>query len=240
MEKHHSNKINCNVTSRYCNQTCFDIVICGGVSLNTTRSVNKAKIFFANNLCEVNNLPRMTKKRLYCQAVSVKEEIYVFGGIKCTFKEKSIKLAEKYSPITNTWDYIADMCDDRIHFSACSFMNCVYFIGGRIRSINTNYSIELKNCIDFNTKNKKWKEIACLNKIRANTAFSVFEGRIFVSGGCGNNYELNTVEAHDHVADKWKKLPDMIQKRYYHKSVAVKNKLFVVGGFYTNNREVYD
>ena len=45
--------------------------------------------------------------------------------------------------------------------------------------------------------------------------------------------KLNTVEAYDHVADEWSSLPNMIERRRYHKSVAMKNKLFVVGGYTT-------
>ena len=69
---------------------------------------------------------------------------------------------------------------------------------------------------------------------------SAFEGRIVVSGGNYNFVRLNTVEAYDHVGETWENMPNMINGRYCHKSVAVKHKLFVVGGLDTNDCEVFD
>ena len=77
-----------------------------------------------------------------------------------------------------------------------------------------------------------------MNELRTQAACSVFEGRVVVSGGFRNlnPYDIsNTVEAYDHVANTWFKLPDMIERRHYHKSVAVKNKLFLVGGVVNKN-----
>ena len=50
---------------------------------------------------------------------------------------------------------------------------------------------------------------------------------------------LSTVEAYDPIDDTWTEFPKMNCSRFLHKSVSVKNKLFVIGGgTYTN--EVYD
>ena len=35
-------------------------------------------------------------------------------------------------------------------------------------------------------------------------------------------------------------MPNMIHRRIFHKSVAIKNKLFVVGGYISDNIEVFD
>ena len=73
---------------------------------------------------------------------------------------------------------------------------------------------------------------------RSATACSVFEGNIVVCGG-RNNETINTVEAYDHIADSWSYMPRMIKGRYYHKSVAVKSKMYIIGGFDTTC-EVFD
>ena len=67
----------------------------------------------------------------------------------------------------------------------------------------------------------------------------MFEGKIVVSGGFTDAI-LNTVEAYDHVADSWTHMPNMIETRFQHKSVAMKNKLFVIGGSYGTYGEVFD
>ena len=137
----------------------------------------------------------------------------------------------KYSPVTNTWEVIGDMHDDRSRFCACSFMDNVYLIGGPILWENSS-------CIEFNTKNLTWKEVAGMNEPRKHPSCAVFEGRIVTSGGF--RFErLNTVEMYDHLADSWSYMPNMIETRYRHKSVAIKNKLFVVGGI-TSSCEVFD
>ena len=51
---------------------------------------------------------------------------------------------------------------------------------------------------------------------------------------------MNSVETFDHHENKWNILPDMVLSRFDHSSVAVGNKLFVIG---VSNRicsEVYD
>ena len=79
-----------------------------------------------------------------------------------------------------------------------------------------------------------------MSNARRSLACSVFEGRIVVSGGSNIIVNLNTVEAYDHVGDTWENMPNMINERFCHKSVAVKNKLFLIGGMFTNNCEVFD
>ena len=50
---------------------------------------------------------------------------------------------------------------------------------------------------------------------------------IVVSGGYNNGI---------YIADTWTPMPNMVERRYSHKSVAIKNKLFVIG----YSCEVYD
>ena len=137
---------------------------------------------------------------------------------------------EKYSTKTNTWETITKMFDDRKAFCACSFMDSVYVIGG--------YYTRGNSCIKFNTNNRQWNEVARLNEARSRTSCTVFEGRIVVSGGYRTR-TLNTVEAFNHIANSWSYMPNMIEARYHHKSVAIKNKLFVVGGL-CKTCEVFD
>ena len=95
------------------------------------------------------------------------------------------------------------------------------------------------SCLVLNTTNKTWKEVSEMNDARCDASCVVFEGRIVVSGGfIGLN--LNTVEAYDHIVDSWTKMPNMIVRRSSHKSVAFKNKLFIVGGLCESSIEVFD
>ena len=90
---------------------------------------------------------------------------------------------------------------------------------------------------------------------REDPAACVFEDKIIVSGGMQQtdedfinavnyydeeNYQAtNKVEAYDPIDDTRTEFPNMNYSRCLHKSVVVKNKLFVIaGGTYIN--EVYD
>ena len=232
VNKQQLNKTDCNITSRYCKQTNFNILVCGGKDVNMNKVTNDVISFDTSNLCEVNHLLPMKKARSFFETVCIKGEIYVFGGID--YDDIIVRSVEKYSPVTNSWKFVINMMDNREMFSGCSLMDNVYIIGGLIRN-----NWDTATCFEFNTKSLKWKEISKMNDARRHSACSVFEGRVVVSGG--NNYHrLNTVEAYDHIGDTWENMPNMIIERSSHKSVAVKKKLFVIGGNITNECEVFD
>ena len=214
--------------SRYCNQNNFNIIVCGGRAATTISTLRDVYSIEANNVGNVNVLPQMKEGRGISGAVSIKDNVYVFGGYNNFYK--SVMSVEKYSLKTNTWETITEMCDDRKHFCACSFMDNVYIIGGW----------EINSCFEFNTKDRTWKEVASMNEIRGAASRAVFEGRILVSGGSSLNGVLNTVEAYDHIADSWSFMPNMIERRRCHKSVGIKNKLFVIGGCGITSSEVFD
>ena len=218
VNKQQLNPISCKITSRYCNQNNFNIIICGGKNFHLDEVSNNVKFF------DGKNFPKLRTARFYCKAVFIKGEIYVFGGINgCN--NNIVRSIEKYSNVTKTWEYIADMIDNQRHFSACSFMDNVYFMGCRVEGLYDNAI----SCFKFSIKSFKWKEISRMKNSRRLSACSVFEGRVVVSGGYSND-SINTVEAYDHVGNTWESMPNMIYKRGAHKSVAVKNKLFIFGG----------
>ena len=99
----------------------------------------------------------------------------------------------------------------------------------------------ISSCVKFSTTYRKWNKIAEMKIARSDASCVVFEGRIVVSGGHNNNFvRLNTVEAYDHIDNSWTNMPNMIKRRCSHKTVAIKNKLFIVGGLVSFNFEVFD
>ena len=220
---------------RYCTQNKFDIVVCGGCTehshITNGPILRDVKCFKAKNFSKVKNLQPMRQARIVFDSICIKGEVFVIGG-----NDGETMSIEKYSPASNTWEYVAEVPDDRECFTACSFMDSIYIVGGYVRHSTTN------TCVEFNTKTLQWKVISNMNEVRTRLACSVFEGRVVVSGGLRGsifiNDLLNTVEAYDHVANTWFKLPNMIKARYYHKSIAIKNKLFIVGQDVTKTCEV--
>ena len=194
VKKQQLNSTTFNITSRYCNQTNFNIFVCGGKNVNLKKVSNGVEILNAKSFSTTHKLPHMNKTRCRFGAVCIKGEVYVFGGYDKNYK--TVRSVDKYSPATNTWEHVADMMDFRRFFSACSFMDYVDIMGG----YKCNGAYNTATCFEFNTKSLKWKEVSSMNDRRKQSASSVFEGRIIVSGGY-NNGSLNTVEAYDHVGN---------------------------------------
>ena len=178
--------------------------------------------------------------RSYHKTVFCKGNIFVCGSYDNN--DTIISSIEKYSPTTNTWEHVADMTDDRMRYCACAFMDDIFIIGGR----NRNHGKFFNSCLNFDTKQKKWKQVVNMNDVRSLAACTVFEGNVVVSGGRHGTYtvdEVNTVEAYDHVAETWSYMPNMIERRWGHSSVSYKNKLFVFGSVFGEEKEpseVYD
>ena len=200
---------------------------------NTRQVVKDAFTINGTDFLSINSLPMINYERCRSKIVCIKGEIYIFGGIDDD--TNPVMPVEKYSPDTNTWDVVAQMYDKRKGFCACSFINGIYVFGGFLEGENTS------SCLGLSTTNKMWREIARMNESRYNASCVVFEGKIVVTGGRNDNYiDLNTVEAYDHINDSWTKMPNMIEEKYCHKSVAIKNKLFIVSYLFTHTFEVFD
>ena len=114
-------------------------------------------------------------------------------------------------------------------------MDNIFIMGGRDRNF-----VDSKSCLVLNTNNYRLNYNKTMNRARQIPASTVFEGRVVVSGGLvNNNDDSNTVEVYDHVANIWSYMPNMIYSRSHHSLVAVRNKLYVFGGF-SKTCEVFD
>ena len=141
---------------------------------------------------------------------------------------------KKYSLKTNAWDTVGGIFDHRVSFSACAFIDSIYFMGG-----NNPVNNVTESCLKFDTKRKIWIDVSSMNEARCYSASVVFQSNIVISGGIRNRYDLRSVETYDVFADKWTIMPNMINGKKNHKLVAVKNKLFVIDHF-IDRCEVFD
>ena len=225
-----------NIASRYCNKSSLNITLCGGHNVYKDAAVADVKSFDVNNLGKVTRLPKMRNARSEFKAHCVKGELYVFGGVdEHRVDEDAVGTVEKYSLANDRWEILCQMCDNRVMFSTCSFMDSVYVVGGQLKA----------TCAEFSTKKAEWRKVSSMSGERLKAACSVFKGRIVASGGLSydivhTSTGLNTVIAYDHVANAWSKMANMIKGRCDHSSVAVNDKLFIVGGYMLNSLEVFD
>ena len=86
------------------------------------------------------------------QAVCLKGEVYVFGGINNA--QHFVRSVEKYSPTYNNWMVVTELFDNRQYFCACAFIDKVNFFGG-----NLYEQKRLTNsCLQFDTKQENWSD----------------------------------------------------------------------------------
>ena len=211
--------------ARYCSQNMFNILVSRGY-INKTVSLVDSKDF---NILKEH--PQMTKWLRFLTFFFINGEAYVVGN------KHYLNLSfERFSVASNKWRHVGNISEERYDYCACAIMNKIYIIGGIADNITDS-------CIEVNMSKNEFKDVNGMNKARTQAACAVFEGRIVISGGFINDIFLNnitnTVEAYDHVANKWSSMPSMIEIRHSHKSVSRKSKLFVIGG-YSKTSEVFD
>ena len=222
---------NKNLTGRYCSQNNFDIACAGGKNIKDNQASDARIILQAS--CHSTVLPRTSKKlRAFPQVVCIKGEIYVIGGFKNIRKERVVMSVVKFA--ANAWEKVSRLPDRRCDFSACSFMDSIYVVGGNIKKKDTDRFFE------FNSKSGKWKEIARYNQPVSFAHCTVYEGKIVVSGGHTGVDDKSQVSCYDHVTEAWSYMGAMKKTRYGHVSIAIRSKLFVIGGRTTNTSEVFD
>ena len=236
-------------TARYCGHDSFDILYLGGYEKTNfgciTLNDKILQVHYTDDFNSSEVTSSLIKRPYNSEVVYLKGNVYIFGFVK---------EVEMYNHLTKTCKVVANIEDindqDLTCYAVCGFMDKVYLIGG--------FDIEnhdLDSCIEFDTKNFSWKHKSEMIERRQHPAACVFEEKIIVSGGLkdrgddfvnfANFYDdedlktSNTVEAYNPTVDTWTEFPAMNYSRCQHKSVVVKNKLFVLAGGSDIN-EVYD
>ena len=151
---------------------------------NTAQQVDGENFEVVKSLAPM-RLRRYSHKTIYCNG-----QVYVFGGYdQYTL---SVKHLDKYSLITNTWEqHVLHNSNYRDISCAYAFMDQIFILGSGDDCPPSNV------CIKLDTKDMKWKEVARMNEFRRRAACTIFEGKIFVSGGWSGTQSLNTLEAYD-------------------------------------------
>ena len=222
----YQNKPSSFYSSRFCSQNSFNIVISGGYWLYSKQFMSAHQEVDCRDFSVANELSPMKHARWGHMSFYYKNNIYVFAGNDNN--GKYFTQVEKYSLITHKWKQVAKMSDDRTFFGACAFIDHIFVIGGRDDNENDNFV----SCLKFNTKENHWKKIAKMNEERFNAACAVYKEKVVVTGGENvDGYLITTVKAYNHLSDTWTSMPNMLEGKTRHKSVSVKNKLYVIGNF---------
>ena len=156
--------------NRYCNQDDFSVLVCGVKFINNEVKNN---VFKLDGLELKSEKQTCMQKKLYnCEVAVVDSDLFVFGG--CSQNGTYDKYIRKFCNKTKTWStkkhfYLNEKRNLYVVYETNRF--CIY-------SLKNNYLLQLAN-----TKEKRYF-----------AAYTIFEGKIFVTGGI----YTKSVEAYDY------------------------------------------
>jgi len=192
-------------------------------------------------------LAPMPTKRGSPVAAAVGDRIYVIGGATTPPGSKetavhparphvSLGTVEEYDPATNTWRQRTSMPTPRNHATAGVVNGKIYVIGGRIGgAFITSGSSNVDVVEEYDPATDAWGSArAKMPSARSAMASGVHGGRIYVTGGEGQNaqmmYTFRALEAYDPAGNSWTVLPSLPVSRHGLAGAVLGSRLHVVSG----------
>jgi N-acetylneuraminic acid mutarotase len=148
----------------------------------------------------------------------------------------SLGTVEEYDHATNTWRQRSSMPTPRNHATTGVVNGKIYVIGGRIgNAFITSGSTNVDTVEEYDPATDAWGSArAKMPSARSAMASGVLDGRIYVSGGEGQNaqmmYTFRALEAYDPASNRWIILPSMPVSRHGLAGAVVGNRLHMVSG----------
>jgi N-acetylneuraminic acid mutarotase len=190
--------------------------------------------------------PLPTKRGSPVAAV-VGDKLYIIGGATTPPGSKetavhparphvSVGTVEEYDPATNTWRSRTSMPTPRNHATTGVVNNKLYVIGGRVGgAFITAGSSNVDVVEEYDPAADAWgSPRAKMPSVRSAMASGVYGGRIFVTGGEGQDsqrmYTFRALEAYDPASNRWSVLPSMPVSRHGLAGAVIGNRLHMVSG----------
>ena len=168
----------------------------------------------------------MPTPRMAVGSASVKDRIYVFGGV--TNQGRSTSLVEEYDPLTDKWAQKASMPTSRATASAVALGKTVYVVGGRNEN-GIATAVEV-----YDTENNSWKKAKPLPVAKWNHMITAFGGKIYLIGGItgvGNNRKcIGALDIYDPTTDSWTAGRPLPEPKQGSSVAEVNGKIYIMGG----------
>jgi N-acetylneuraminic acid mutarotase len=189
----------------------------------------------------------MPTKRGSPVAAAVGDKIYVVGGattppgssetaVHPRRPHISLGTVEEYDPATNSWRERRSMPTPRNHTLAGVVNGKIYVIGGRVGAAFISAGSSNVDVVEeYDPATDSWgAALAKMPSVRSAMAGGVYGGRIYVTGGEGQNaqmmYTFRALEAFDPASNTWTTLPSMPVSRHGLAGGVVGNRLHMVSG----------
>jgi N-acetylneuraminic acid mutarotase len=192
-------------------------------------------------------LAPLPSKRGSAVAAVAGDKIYVIGGATTPPGSKetavhparphvSVGTVEEYDPATNSWRQRSPMPTPRNHATAGVVNGKIYVIGGRVgTAFITAGSSNVDVVEEYDPAADAWGSArARMPSARSAMASGVHGGRIYVTGGEGQNaqmmYTFRALEAYDPASNSWTVLPSLPVSRHGLAGAVIGNRLHIVSG----------
>ena len=165
-----------------------------------------------------------------CNVAVIKGEIY---AVQVNATDQSTAVI-KYNVELCRWETVDLSFDQdcRVYTCVVAAGRHLYMIGGW-KSTKTFFA----KCNRFDTVEKKWEEIADMQKERGGPFGLATREKIFVAGGVYSGRKLNTSEIYDISTNEWQLFQCLNVPRYYGCMVQLNGKLYVLGGMNKDNQK---
>src|SRR5439155_503198 len=171
---------------------------------------------------------------------SANGKLYVFCGLAPGWKPIGMVYeydpGEGYDPATNSWRPRAALPTPRNHATAGVVNAKVYVIGGRVGgAFVSSGSSNVGVVEEYDPAADLWgAPKARMPSARSAMASGVLGGRIYVTGGEGQDYRsmftFRALEAYDPATNTWASLPSMPVSRHGLAGAVIGNRLHMVSG----------
>jgi N-acetylneuraminic acid mutarotase len=183
-------------------------------------------------------------------------KIYLTGGYdvdtQYTFPD-DVRMRDHisvYDPVTDTWDTTGtplpvNRC---IYGGGDMVLNGKLYVIGGIEWVYQSgewLAVPFARVDVYDPLSDSWELKSNLPVPIGSSSVCRLDGKLYVTGGSTNEGVLKTLYSYDPATDQWTELAEMIDERMVHISVAIDNKIYVIGGLKSfgpaiNSCEVYD
>ncbi|EDL77081.1 kelch-like 18 (Drosophila) (predicted), isoform CRA_b, partial [Rattus norvegicus] len=184
------------------------------------------------------HLPAFRTRPRCC--TSIAGLIYAVGGLNSAanfYAGDSLNVVEVFDPIANRWEKCHPMTTARSRVGVAVVNGLLYAIGGydgqlRLSTVEA-YNPETDTWTRVGSMNSKrrWTVVTPMSSNRSAAGVTVFEGRIYVSGGHDGLQIFSSVEQYNHHTATWHPAASMLNKRCRHGAASLGSKMFVCGGY---------
>ena len=147
---------------------------------------------------------KMHLRRNRLALVVFRGELYAIGGVE---HMEPVATVEKYSPLTNSWRYVASLNTPRRSCTALATSSGIYVMGG------FSGSVFLKSVELYDAALDEWQYQHPMLHSRSELASVFFDQRIYAIGGQNTQGLHRSVERFDFVNRKWESVADMCAER---------------------------